>query len=96
MKINEIKRGMANISIEGRVIDISEPRQVQTKYGPRNVADAIIEDDSGQVSLTLWEEKIKSISVGNTISINGAFVTFFKDKLQLNIPKTGKIEVLEE
>jgi ssDNA-binding replication factor A large subunit len=95
MKIKDIKRGLSNISIEAKVIDIADPREVQTRYGPKNVADATLEDDSGQISLTLWEEKIKSISVGDTIGINGAFVTSFRDKLQLNIPKTGKIEILE-
>jgi len=96
MKISDIKRGLSNISLQAKVIDISEPRAVQTRYGQKNVADATLEDDTGQISLTLWEEKISSISVGDTISIEGAFVTSFRDKLQLNIPRSGKIDIVEE
>lgn len=96
MKISDITRGMSNISIEAKVIDISEPRDVQTRYGKKNVADALLEDDSGQISLTLWEEKISSVSVGNTIKVSGAFVTSFRDKLQLNIPRNGNIEVVND
>jgi ssDNA-binding replication factor A large subunit len=95
MKIDEINRGMSNVSIEAKVIDISEPREVQTRYGKKNVADATLEDDSGQISLTLWEEKINSISVGDTIRVAGAYVTSFKDKLQLNIPRNGTIETIK-
>jgi len=96
MKISDITRGMSNISIEAKVIDISEPRDVQTRFGKKNVADAILEDETGQISLTLWEEKISSISVGDNIKVSGAFVTSFRDKLQLNIPRNGNIEVTKD
>jgi ssDNA-binding replication factor A large subunit len=95
MKISEINRSMSNISIEAKVIDISEPREVQTRYGKKNVADATLEDESGQISLTLWEEKITSISVGDNIKVAGAYVTSFKDKMQLNVPRNGIIEVVK-
>ncbi len=93
MKIADIKRGMNNIELQAKVVDVSEARQVQTRYGMRSVADATLEDETGQISLTLWEDKISSVSVGDTVSLNGGFVTAFRDKLQLNIPRTGKLEV---
>lgn len=96
MKINEIKRGSSSVDIQAKVIDISDSRDVQTKYGKRSVADATLEDDTGQISLTLWEEKIGSVKVGDTITISGAYVTEFRDKIQLNIPRTGKLEIVKE
>ena len=93
MKIADIKRGMNNVELTAKVIDVSEPRQVQTRFGMRSVADVTLEDETGQISLTLWEEKISSVSVGNTVSLNGGYVTAFRDKLQLNVPKAGKLEV---
>lgn len=96
MKINEIKRGMSNISVQGKIIDISDVRDVQTKYGKRNVADALIEDETGQISLSLWQDQINSVAVGNMINVTGAFAIEFRDKLQLSIPRSGKIEVIEE
>jgi len=94
MKISEIQRGMSNISVEGKVIDISEVREVNTRYGKRNVADALLEDDSGQIKISLWENQIESIKIGDTVSVNGAYVTEFRDVLQLNIPRSGKLEVV--
>ena len=96
MKINEINRGMSNISLRAKVIDISETRDVQTRYGKKSVADALLEDDTGQISLTLWEENISSVSVGDTVDIVGAFVTSFRDKLQLNVPRSGKLEIVKD
>ena len=95
MKISEIQRGNSGVSIEAKVIDISEPREVNTRYGKKQVADATLEDDSGQISLTLWENQIHSITIGNKVSISGGYVTEFREKLQLNIPKSGKLEIIE-
>ena len=96
MKINEIQRGSSNISLQAKIIDISDSRDVQTKYGKRSVADATLEDDSGQISLTLWEENINKVRIGDNITIAGAYVTEFRDKLQLNLPRSGKLEIVKE
>ena len=93
MKIGEIQRGMSNVSIEGKVVDISETREVNTRYGKKTVADAMIEDDSGQIKLTLWENQIETVRIGDSLAINGAYVTEFRNVLQLNIPRSGNFEV---
>ena len=95
MKIKDIKVGMSNVSVEGKITEISETRDVQTKYGRRTVADATLEDETGSISLSLWENQINLVSVGDRVSVSGAFVTQFRDKLQLSIPRSGKIEVLK-
>ncbi|MEM5882940.1 MAG: OB-fold nucleic acid binding domain-containing protein [Candidatus Aenigmatarchaeota archaeon] len=91
MKINELKSGMSNVSLRAKIIDISDKREVMTRYGKRSVADATIEDETGQVTLTLWGEQIKAVSIGDTVSITGAFVTEFRDKLQVSVPRSGRI-----
>jgi len=96
MKIEEIKRGMSGITVEGKIVDKSETRRVSTRYGPRSVADATLQDETGSVKLSLWEEKIDSVSIGDKVKINGAYVTEFRNELQLNIPRSGKLEITEE
>jgi replication factor A1 len=96
MKISEIQKGMSNISVEGKVIDISEVREVNTRYGKKSVADAMVEDDSGEIKLSLWENQINEIRIGDKIAVTGGYVTEFRDVLQLNIPRSGKIEVKKE
>lgn len=97
MKINEIKAGMSNVAIQAKVIEVSPTRDVQTRYGPKRVADAILEDDTGQISLSLWEDNINSVSTGDTVNVSGAYVTQFRDKVQLNVPrKAGSIQIVKE
>ena len=96
MKINDIKPGMNNVALEAKVVDKSEVRTVQTRYGPRSVADITLEDDSGQISLSLWEEDIQSVSIGDVVNISDAYITQFKDKVQVNVPrKTGKMDIVK-
>ncbi len=96
MKISEIQKGMSNVSVKGEVLDVSDQREVNTRYGKKKVASAVIEDDSGEIKLTLWEDQINDVKVGDNISITGAYVTEFKNVLQLNIPRSGKMEIEEK
>ena len=96
MKINKIKRGMSGITVEGKITDKSESRRVQTRYGPRSVCDATLEDKTGIIKLSLWEEKIDMVNIGDIISVSGAYVTEFRDQLQLNMPRSGKLEIIEK
>ncbi len=95
MKIKELRSGMSNVSVEGEVVDKSEKREVMTKYGVREVARVLLEDDSGRINLTLWGKNIDQVSVGDRVRLEGAFVTEFRNELQLNVPRSGKIEVIK-
>ena len=66
---------MSSITVEGKIVDKSEPRRVQTRYGLRSVADATLEDKTGPIKLSLWEEKIDSVNIRDKVKINGAYVT---------------------
>ena len=46
--------------------------------------------------MSLWENQIDRVSVGNEVSISGAYVTEFRNELQLNIPRSGKLEIKTE
>ena len=93
MKINEIKLGMSNVSMEGKTLAKSEPRSVRTRFGQRSVADIELEDETGTIKLSLWEQQIELVSVGDRVKIGGAYVTEFSNQLQLSIPRSGILEV---
>jgi replication factor A1 len=96
MKIADIKLGLSGITVEAKVVEIGDSRDVNTKYGVRTVADAILEDDTGQIKFSLWEDQINAVSVGDNVVVNGAYVTQFRNVLQLSIPKAGKLEVVKQ
>jgi replication factor A1 len=90
------KSDMNGISVEGKITDISESRRVQTRYGLRSVADSTLEDETGTIKLSLWEENITRVSIGDNVKINGAYITEFRNQFQLNIPRSGKLEITKQ
>jgi|YelNatPaOPRAMG01_1025707.scaffolds.fasta_scaffold06843_6 ssDNA-binding replication factor A large subunit len=95
MKIKDIKVGMSNVNVEASVVDKSESRSVQTKYGRREVADVLLEDETGRIKASLWEDQIGKANVGDKVKISGAYVTEFRGELQLSIPRKGSIETIK-
>lgn len=95
MKINELKPGMKRVELQGRITEIGEVREVMTKFGePGRVATAVLEDDSGTIKLSLWNETIDTVSVNNTVKIENGYVTSFRGETQLNVGRYGKLIVV--
>lgn len=95
MKIAELKPGMRRIDVTGKLVDMENPREVQTKFGPGQVASATLQDESGTVKLTLWNETISKVEINNTIEIENGYVDSFRGELQLNVGRYGRLTVIE-
>ncbi len=96
MKINELRLGMSNINLTAKVVDVSEPRSVRTRFGYQTrVATATIEDDTGKIPLTLWGRQIDEVGEGDKIEITDGYVKEFRGELQLNVPRKGKIRKVD-
>jgi len=92
MKISELKFGMKRVDVEGRITEKGEPRQVQTRFGDTiNVADAILTDDSGSIKMSLWNEQIDSVNVNDEVRVENGYVTSFRDEVQLNVGRYGRL-----
>jgi len=92
MKISELKPGMKRVELQGRITEIGEVREVMTKFGePGRVATAVLEDDSGTIKLSLWNETIDTVSVNSTVKIENGYVTSFRGETQLNVGRYGRI-----
>ncbi|MGC8662309.1 MAG: OB-fold nucleic acid binding domain-containing protein [Candidatus Micrarchaeia archaeon] len=97
MKINELKAGATNVTVEATVAEKQEPREVVTKYGKRlNVANVTLKDDTGSILLSVWGKDIDAIEVGDKIKITNGYVSEFRGTPQLSAGKFGKIEVVEK
>jgi replication factor A1 len=96
LDIKDLQDGMKRVEVEAQVVDKSPTRQVQSKFRDEvyNVADAIVQDDTGTIKLTLWNEQIDMVNVGDRIKIENGYVTSFKSEIQLNVGKYGKLTVL--
>ena len=95
MNIKEAKNQKSDINVKGRIEEKGEARTVNTKYGETQVCDSYLVDDTGRIKLTLWGEDIGKVKNGDTVSVQGAYTTTFRNEVQLNVPKkNGKLEVV--
>ena len=96
MKINELRDGARRVDIEANVIQKSETREVSSKWTNETyrVADATIEDETGTITLTLWNEQTEQVNVGDRVRIENGYIKSFRGELQLNSGKYGTLTVL--
>jgi replication factor A1 len=96
LKINELRDGMRKVDIEANVIEKSEAREVRSRWNNETylVADATIEDETGTITLTLWNEQVEQVNVGDRVRIENGYIKSFRDVLQLNSGKYGSLTVL--
>lgn len=94
MKITEIGTNTRNIELVATVISIGERREVDTRYGPAVVCDAIIDDSTGQIKWRLWRQQISMIKVGDVVKIENGFIRTFYGEKVLNLGADGRITVL--
>jgi len=95
LKIAELKPGMRRVDVAGKIVDMETPRDVQTKFGPGQVASATLQDESGTVKVTLWNENITKVAVNDTVQIENGYVDSFRGELQLNVGRYGKLLKVE-
>lgn len=95
MKIKDLRNGMKRVSIEAKVTEKNDTREVTSRFKNETfkVADAIIADETGSIKLTLWNEQIDQVNVDNVVKIENGYVTSFKGEIQMNIGKYGKLTV---
>jgi replication factor A1 len=96
MKIVELRPGMKRVDLKGAIVEISESREVTTRFGDvSRVATAVLADDSGRIKMSLWNENIDKVSVNSTVQIENGYVTTFRGENQLNVGRYGKLTVLQ-
>ena len=94
-KISEITPGMDGIEVTGIVVKIEQPRIIETRFGPAKYTAAILMDESGSIRLNLWRWQVDAVKVGDLVKLVNAFATKFKDRVELNLGRRGRIIVLK-
>ncbi len=95
MKLSELQPRQSGIEVTADVIDKGEVREF-TKFGRAGrVCTATVKDDSAQVNMTLWNEDVDKVKVGDRIKLTNGFVNEWQGEMQLTTGRAGKIEVLE-
>jgi len=94
MAIKDLQVKQGNVDLVAEVVEIGEVREF-SKFGkPGRVANAKIKDKTGEIELTLWNEDIDKVKVGDTVKITNGYVNEWQGTPQLTSGRAGKLEVV--
>ncbi len=95
MEIKDLQANKGNIDVVVKVIAKEEPRTFE-KFGKAGrVCTVKVKDDSGEIKVTLWNEDVDKIGVGDKVHIQNGWCSEYKGEKQLSTGKFGKIELIE-
>ena len=94
MQISELKDGTRNVSVEGMITKVGETRIVNLRAGGQaEVSDATLTDESGSITLTLWDRQIEQAKMGKHVTVNNGYINSYRGEVRLNVGRFGSIEV---
>ncbi|MBR9704254.1 hypothetical protein GOV12_02490 [Candidatus Pacearchaeota archaeon] len=91
-KICDLKSGQGSVNVEGSIKELGEIKVIN-KYGKDlKLCNAILEDSSGPIKLTLWNDDAERFKEGDKVKILNGYVSEFQGELQLTSGKFGRME----
>jgi replication factor A1 len=94
MKITELKPKLGGVTLEFDVIEKGDVREFN-KFGKSGrVCTAIAKDESGQVKLTLWNDDVDKVNVGDKVKLTEGYVNEYQGEMQLTTGRSGKLEII--
>jgi len=95
MAIKDLGIKQGNVDLTAEVVEIGEVREFN-KFGKTGrVSTAKLKDETGEINLSLWNEDIDKIKVGDTVQIKNGFVNEWQGTPQLTTGRQGTLEVVE-
>lgn len=95
MPIADLQAKQGKVDLQVEVIEKEEPREFE-KFGKKGrVCNAIIKDETGTMKLTLWNEDVDRIHIGDKLNIKNGYVNEWQGEKQLSTGKFGIIEKIE-
>jgi replication factor A1 len=94
VKIGSLTPRSRGVNLVAKVVEKPEPRVVSSQYdqSEHRLTEALIADETGAITLVLWDDNIDMVSEGDSIKVTNGFVKLFKGRMQLNLGRYGKVE----
>ncbi len=96
MAIKDLQARQGQVDLIAEITEKGDIREFE-KFGKQGrVCNAKIKDATGEMSLTLWNEQIDQVKVGNKIHIINGWVSEWQGEKQLSTGKFGQLEIVGE
>jgi len=96
-KVQELKPNMREVDVLARVLHAGEVREFKRQSGEKGqVSTLLIRDETGTISLSLWDEKAllsERVHPGEIVLVEGAYTRERFGKVKLNIGRRGTLSL---
>lgn len=100
-KIDEIKDGMNDLTVLGKVLDLGQVKTFTRKDGGEGrVANMTIGDSTGTIRVSMWDDKaglVDELEIGESIRIQNAYskVNNFSQKVEISLGNSSVVDILD-
>ncbi|MBI5392044.1 hypothetical protein HZB00_03520 [Candidatus Woesearchaeota archaeon] len=94
MQIKDLQPRQGKVELTATVAEKGEPRTVNSANFSGSVANAKLQDETGTIKFSLWNDQIAQVNVGDTVKISNGYVSEYQGEMQLSTGKFGKLEVV--
>ncbi len=94
MQIKDLQPRQGKVELVAKIVEKGEPRTISNPNFSGSVANAKLQDESGSVKLTLWNDQVTQFKVGDTVKISNGYVSEYQGEMQLSTGKFGKLELV--
>jgi replication factor A1 len=94
MQIKDLQPRQGKVELTATVIEKSDARDIATANFSGKVCNAKLQDETGTVKFTLWNDQVVQVNVGDTIKVSNGYVSEYQGEMQLSTGKFGKLEVV--
>jgi len=96
LKVKDMDVNSKNINALVKVLEVGEPKDIPSRFGDRKVSEIKVGDETGCILMSLWNDQIGKVKVGDVISIENGYISVVRNSMRLNIGKYGKMLISEE
>jgi len=96
MQIKDLQPRQGKVELTATVIEKSDVRDIATSNFSGKVCNAKLQDETGTIKCTLWNDQIVQVNVGDSIQISNGYVSEYQGEMQLSTGKFGKLEVVSK
>ena len=90
----QIRQGKVDIVVE--LVDKGDVRAFNKFGNSGKVCSAKVKDETGQMVLSLWNDDIDKVNVGDKVHIINGYVGEWQGEPQLSTGKFGQLEIVEK
>lgn len=96
-KVKDLTPDAKQTNVLVKVVNIGERRTIDSKFGgSRQLAEAVVGDETGTILLSLWEAQIDQVQPGEVLLVDNGYVSLVRGHMRLNVGKYGSFQKSEQ